>query len=326
MGILKEYAGKKPALGRARLPRGDRRGDRRRRPRGRRVGLVQLGRPRRLPLHPDRRALQHPGQLRDPRHRRERIPTILEEEVTLGHGAIVHGATVRRGALIGIRATVMDGADVGESAFIGAGALVTPRTDRAAAHALAGRRRRGRSASSPTPRSRTCGTTTSTTWATKRSTSRSTGRGRGERCRLRAPKGTHDLLPARQREVRGRRGGGPPGLRVLRVRRDPHADLRVDGALRAFGRRDDRHRPQGDVHVPGSQGPVADAAAGEHGRASCAPSSSAGSQDMPRPIRLWYAGPQFRYEQPQAGRYREFRQIGVELLGRRGPRPATPRS
>jgi len=55
-------------------------------------------------------------------------PTILEEEVTLGHGAIVHGATVRRGALIGIRATVMDGADVGESAFIGAGALVTPRT------------------------------------------------------------------------------------------------------------------------------------------------------------------------------------------------------
>ena len=55
-------------------------------------------------------------------------PTILEEEVTLGHGAIVHGATVRRGALIGIRATVMDGAEVGESAFIGAGALVTPRT------------------------------------------------------------------------------------------------------------------------------------------------------------------------------------------------------
>ncbi|MEP6995405.1 MAG: gamma carbonic anhydrase family protein [Acidobacteriota bacterium] len=55
-------------------------------------------------------------------------PTILEEEVTLGHGAIVHGATIGRGALIGIRATVMDGARVGESAFIGAGALVTPRT------------------------------------------------------------------------------------------------------------------------------------------------------------------------------------------------------
>jgi carbonic anhydrase/acetyltransferase-like protein (isoleucine patch superfamily) len=57
-----------------------------------------------------------------------RYPTILEEEVTLGHGAIVHGAVVRRGALIGIGARVLDGADVGESAFIGAGALVTPRT------------------------------------------------------------------------------------------------------------------------------------------------------------------------------------------------------
>ncbi|HEY1252319.1 MAG TPA: histidine--tRNA ligase [Thermoanaerobaculia bacterium] len=44
-----------------------------------------------------------------------------------------------------------------------------------------------------------------------------------------------------------------------------------------------------------------------------------GLQEMPRPIRLWYAGPQFRYEQPQAGRYREFRQIGVELLGVPGP-------
>jgi carbonic anhydrase/acetyltransferase-like protein (isoleucine patch superfamily) len=57
-----------------------------------------------------------------------RYPTVLEEEVTLGHGAIVHGAIVRKGALIGIRATVLDGADVGESAFIGAGALVVPRT------------------------------------------------------------------------------------------------------------------------------------------------------------------------------------------------------
>ena len=40
-----------------------------------------------------------------------------------------------------------------------------------------------------------------------------------------------------------------------------------------------------------------------------------GLQDIPRPIRLWYHGPQFRYEQPQAGRYREFRQIGAELIG-----------
>ena len=82
-------------------------------------------------------------------------PTILEEEVTLGHGAIVHGAVVRKGALIGIRATVLDGAEVGESAFVGAGALVTPRTVVPAADAVARRARRARLASSPPPRSRT---------------------------------------------------------------------------------------------------------------------------------------------------------------------------
>jgi histidyl-tRNA synthetase len=44
-----------------------------------------------------------------------------------------------------------------------------------------------------------------------------------------------------------------------------------------------------------------------------------GIQEIPRPIRLWYQGPQFRYEQPQAGRYREFRQIGAELIGVSSP-------
>jgi gamma-carbonic anhydrase len=61
-------------------------------------------------------------------HVTEEHPAILEEEVTLGHGAIVHGAVVRRGALIGISATVLNGAEVGESALVGAGAVVTPRT------------------------------------------------------------------------------------------------------------------------------------------------------------------------------------------------------
>jgi len=35
--------------------------------------------------------------------------------------------------------------------------------------------------------------------------------------------------------------------------------------------------------------------------------------------RLWYMGPMFRYEQPQAGRYRQFHQIGVEVFGLEGP-------
>jgi histidyl-tRNA synthetase len=40
-----------------------------------------------------------------------------------------------------------------------------------------------------------------------------------------------------------------------------------------------------------------------------------GLDRLPRPLRLWYAGEQFRYERPQKGRYREFRQIGAEMIG-----------
>lgn len=36
--------------------------------------------------------------------------------------------------------------------------------------------------------------------------------------------------------------------------------------------------------------------------------------------RLWYVGPMFRYERPQAGRQRQFHQVGVEVLGSRDPR------
>ncbi|MGL6233867.1 MAG: histidine--tRNA ligase [Segniliparus sp.] len=35
----------------------------------------------------------------------------------------------------------------------------------------------------------------------------------------------------------------------------------------------------------------------------------------PLPVKLWYAGPCFRYERPQSGRYRQFQQMGVEAIG-----------
>ncbi len=57
---------------------------------------------------------------------RQRFETIVGDEVTIGHRAVVHGCTVGDGALIGIGATVMDGATVGEGALVGAGAIVTP--------------------------------------------------------------------------------------------------------------------------------------------------------------------------------------------------------
>lgn len=37
--------------------------------------------------------------------------------------------------------------------------------------------------------------------------------------------------------------------------------------------------------------------------------------NLPQPVKLYYLGPMFRYEQPQAGRFRQFYQAGVEVLG-----------
>jgi len=40
-----------------------------------------------------------------------------------------------------------------------------------------------------------------------------------------------------------------------------------------------------------------------------------GMQDQPQPLKLWYFGPCYRYERPQAGRYRQFWQFGFEVFG-----------
>jgi len=39
----------------------------------------------------------------------------------------------------------------------------------------------------------------------------------------------------------------------------------------------------------------------------------------PLPVKVWYAGPYFRYERPQAGRYRQLQQVGVEAVGTEDP-------
>jgi carbonic anhydrase/acetyltransferase-like protein (isoleucine patch superfamily) len=48
---------------------------------------------------------------------------------TVGHTAVVHGATIEEEALVGNAATVLDGARVGTRAMVGAGAVVTPGTE-----------------------------------------------------------------------------------------------------------------------------------------------------------------------------------------------------
>lgn len=53
---------------------------------------------------------------------------VIEPSSHVGHGAVLHGCTVRSYALIGIGAIVLDGAEIGEDALVGAGAVVTAGT------------------------------------------------------------------------------------------------------------------------------------------------------------------------------------------------------
>jgi len=53
-------------------------------------------------------------------------PTVVGDDVTLGHRVTLHGCTIRDRCLVGIGAVVMDGALVGEDAMVGAGSLVPP--------------------------------------------------------------------------------------------------------------------------------------------------------------------------------------------------------
>lgn len=69
-------------------------------------------------------------------HQSKGIPLNIEDNVTIGHGCIVHSATIREGALIGMGAIISDGAEVGEGALIGAGSLVPP-NKKIPAHTLA---------------------------------------------------------------------------------------------------------------------------------------------------------------------------------------------
>jgi carbonic anhydrase/acetyltransferase-like protein (isoleucine patch superfamily) len=55
-------------------------------------------------------------------------PVILEDRVTIGHRAVVHGAHVEAGTLIGIGAVVLGGCRIGAGSLVAAGAVVTPGT------------------------------------------------------------------------------------------------------------------------------------------------------------------------------------------------------
>jgi len=54
------------------------------------------------------------------------FPNTIEDDVSIGHRAVVHGERVRRGTLIGMGAVLLGHTDIGEECLIAAGAVVTP--------------------------------------------------------------------------------------------------------------------------------------------------------------------------------------------------------
>ncbi len=53
------------------------------------------------------------------------LPLIIEDHVTVGHRAVIHGLHIGRGSLIGMGAIVLEGVKVGAGSIVGAGAVVT---------------------------------------------------------------------------------------------------------------------------------------------------------------------------------------------------------
>ena len=57
---------------------------------------------------------------------RNKFGTYIGDDITIGHSAIIHAATLEDGCFVGMGATVMDGAVIESKAMLGAGALLAP--------------------------------------------------------------------------------------------------------------------------------------------------------------------------------------------------------
>ncbi|WP_026690053.1 gamma carbonic anhydrase family protein [Alteribacter aurantiacus] len=57
-------------------------------------------------------------------HLYDEYPLVLEDDVSIGHNVILHGCTVRKGALIGMGATILDGTEIGEWSLVGANTFI----------------------------------------------------------------------------------------------------------------------------------------------------------------------------------------------------------
>lgn len=58
-------------------------------------------------------------------HSSDEFPVTLGENVSIGHGAVIHGCTIEDNVLIGMNATVLNDAKISKNSLVGVGAVVT---------------------------------------------------------------------------------------------------------------------------------------------------------------------------------------------------------
>jgi len=135
--------------------------------------------------------------------------------------------------------------------------------------------------------------------------------------KLQAPKGTRDLLPPdtalwARVEATARRVFGLYGYGEIRT------PLFEETELFARGVGESTDIVGKEMYTFADKGGRSLTLRPESTAAVCRAYVEHGMQSLPQPVRLFYVGPQFRYERPQKGRFRQFHQIGAELLGGRG--------
>lgn len=132
--------------------------------------------------------------------------------------------------------------------------------------------------------------------------------------KIKAPRGTEDILPEawlRRRRIEieaealfSRAGYGRIGTPVFE-----------DTDLFARGVGEDTDIVQKEMFTFEDLGGRSVTLRPEGTAAICRAYVEHGMHKLPQPVRLWYQGDFFRYEAPQAGRYRQFTQLGLEAIG-----------
>jgi len=131
---------------------------------------------------------------------------------------------------------------------------------------------------------------------------------------LEAPRGTFDVLPG---DGRPRRALGRVAEEILERAGYGYAETpafeSADLFARGVGEATDI--VQKEMFAFEDQGGRALALRPENTAGFCRAYVEHGMHKRPQPVKLWYEGPFFRHEAPQAGRFRQFAQIGAEALG-----------